>query len=47
VPEDVAYLEILHLLRDSRSTAAREAAREYLRRFPDGFRREEVGRLAK
>lgn len=46
-PEDVAYLEILHLLRASRPAEAREGARVYLRRFPNGFRREEVARLAR
>jgi hypothetical protein len=46
-PEDAAYLEILHLLRTAHSGEAREAARQYLRRFPEAFRRSEVERLAK
>jgi hypothetical protein len=44
--EDDAYLEIVSLVRRGRSDAAREAANSYLRRFPDGFRREEVLNVA-
>lgn len=45
--EDAAYLRVLQLLRDGRDDEARSAARDYLRRFPDGFRREEMGRIAR
>lgn len=45
--EDTAYLEVLRLVREHRDTEAKTKAREYLRRFPDGFRREEMGRIAK
>lgn len=41
--EDDAYLRVIHLLRAERRAEAREAARDYLRHFPDGFRREEMG----
>ncbi len=44
--EDEAYLHVIRLLRDGRQEDAKRAAREYLRRFPDGFRREEMGRIA-
>jgi hypothetical protein len=45
--EDAAYLQALRLLREGHAAEAKTAAREYLRRFPDGFRREEMGRIAK
>jgi len=45
--EDAAYLHVIQLVREGRETEARPAAMEYLRRFPDGFRREEMGRVAK
>jgi hypothetical protein len=45
--EDAAYLNAIRLLRNGATDEARHAAREYLRRFPDGFRREEMGRLAR
>ena len=45
--EDAAYLRAVGLVREGRENEARAAAREYLRRFPDGFRREEIGRIAK
>jgi hypothetical protein len=45
--EDAAYLEVIRLVRESRSNEARLAARAYLRRFPNGFRREELGIIAK
>lgn len=44
--EDGAYLNVIRLLRDGRRAEAKSAANEYLRRFPDGFRREEMGRIA-
>jgi hypothetical protein len=45
--EDAAYLEATRLAREGRTAAARAAALAYLRRFPDGFRREEAAQLAK
>lgn len=45
--EDAAYLRVIRLVREGRENEARAAAREYLRHFPDGFRREEMGRIAK
>jgi TolA-binding protein len=44
--EDRAYLQIIDLLRTGKASEAREAARDYLRRFPEGFRRVEVGEVA-
>lgn len=44
--EDEAYLHVIRLLRGGRQGEARAAARLYLRTFPDGFRREEMGRVA-
>jgi hypothetical protein len=43
--QDVAYLRILALLQEGRNAEARVAAQEYLRRFPSGFRRDEVKRI--
>ncbi len=43
--EDAAYLHALQLLREGRDAEAKAAAREYLRAFPNGFRREEMGRF--
>jgi hypothetical protein len=40
--EDLAYLRIVALRREGRSEEARVAGVEYLRSFPDGFRRTEV-----
>jgi hypothetical protein len=40
--EDFAYLRIVALRREGRSDEARLAAAEYLRSFPNGFRRTEV-----
>jgi hypothetical protein len=45
--EDAAYLTVIRLLRASRAPEAKAAAREYLRRFPAGFRREEISALTK
>jgi hypothetical protein len=45
--EDGAYLRVLRLLRSGREDEARAAAKDYLRRFPTGFRREEMQQLAK
>lgn len=44
--EDVAYLRTLGLLREGRNEEARLAAKEYLERFPNGFRHEEVKKIA-
>jgi ferric-dicitrate binding protein FerR (iron transport regulator) len=44
--QDLAYLRILALLQEGRSAEARVAAHEYLSRFPNGFRRGEVERIA-
>jgi TolA-binding protein len=40
--EDAAYLRFLALQRSGDANAARAAARDYVRRFPRGFRRTEV-----
>lgn len=40
--EDAAYLEIVKLLGEGQGERARSAAKQYLLRFPSGFRREEV-----
>lgn len=45
--EDAAYLEVFRLSRAGRSEEARAAANDYLRRFPNGFRRDEVRKLAR
>ena len=45
--EDAAYLRVVALVRENRRDEARVAAQEYLRRFPNGFRRVEVERLAR
>jgi hypothetical protein len=44
--EDAAYLRALALHRTGDLEATRSAARAYLRRYPSGFRRAEVERLA-
>lgn len=43
--EDRAYVEIVRLLREKREADATAAARDYVRRFPNGFRRTEVDRV--
>lgn len=45
--EDAAYLRILALQRHGDAPAMKSAAREYLRRHPAGFRRNEVEALAR
>lgn len=45
--EDAAYLRVLALERAGDVSARRAAARAYLRRYPSGFRRSEVERLAR
>lgn len=44
--QDTAYLHTLELLRQGHDDDARVAARDYLRQFPDGFRRKEMGTIA-
>jgi hypothetical protein len=44
--EDAAYLQVLALLREGRTDEARLAAAGYLRKFPAGFRRPEVEKIA-
>jgi hypothetical protein len=44
--EDAAYLRLIALQRMGAGAETRRAAEEYLRRFPTGFRRAEVERLA-
>lgn len=43
--EDAAYLAVIRLLRSSHQPEARAAAEDYLRRFPHGFRHDEMHRL--
>jgi lipoprotein-anchoring transpeptidase ErfK/SrfK len=43
--EDAAYLAVTRLLREGREAEAKVLAREYLRLYPNGFRREELARL--
>ncbi len=45
--EDAAYVKVVVLLRSGKDQEARLAARQYLRDFPNGFRREEVGRISR
>jgi hypothetical protein len=44
--EDDAYLHLVELLREGRLEQARAAAKDYLLRFPNGFRRVEVLNIA-
>ena len=44
--EDLVYLRVLALLRDGRKGEAHLLAEDYLRRFPNGFRRPEIERIA-
>jgi hypothetical protein len=44
--EDASYLRTLALLRQGRELEAQLAAVEYLSRFPSGFRRAEMARIA-
>jgi TolA-binding protein len=44
--EDAAYLHVIQLLRGGKRDDARAAAREYLAAYPNGFRREEMLRVA-
>jgi hypothetical protein len=43
--EDAAYLRVLALQRSGRAGAMRQAATEYLRRYPRGFRKAEIDAL--
>jgi hypothetical protein len=43
--EDAAYLRVIALQRTRDATATKQAAAEYLRRYPDGFRKAEVDQL--
>ncbi len=45
--EDIAYLRVIALLREGRKDEAKLAAKDYLRRFPKGFRRVEVEGIAR
>ena len=45
--EDAAYLRILALQRSGNSSATHQAARDYLSRYPHGFRRAEVEALTR
>jgi TolA-binding protein len=45
--EDASYLLVLALQRVGDSAAVREAARAYLGRYPDGFRRAQVEPLGR
>jgi hypothetical protein len=44
--EDAAYLRIIALLHEGREAEAKAAARDYLRRFPEGFRSVEAAKIA-
>jgi TolA-binding protein len=44
--EDAAYLRVLALQRAGNSSAMRQAAADYLSRYPRGFRRAEVEQLS-
>lgn len=45
--QDAAYLRVIALQRAGDRAAMRAAALDYLRRYPDGFRREEVEKLSR
>ena len=45
--EDAAYLKVVDLLRSGQRDEARTVARDYVRRFPAGFRRTEMEAIAK
>jgi hypothetical protein len=44
--EDQAYLQVVHLLQSGESGKARLGARDYLIKFPNGFRRVEMLNVA-
>ena len=45
--EDAAYLRVLSLRRAGDDAAMQSAARDYLGRYPSGFRRAEVEKLSR
>jgi TolA-binding protein len=45
--QDAAYLRMLALQRSGNAVATRDAARDYLSRYPRGFRHAEVQALAR
>jgi hypothetical protein len=45
--EDAAYLRVIAFQRSADAARMKEAAREYLRRYPTGFRRAEVETLSR
>jgi hypothetical protein len=45
--EDAAYLRVIALQRTRDATATKQAAAEYLRRYPEGFRKAEVEQLSR
>jgi FecR protein len=45
--EDAAYLRVLALQRAGKASAMKQAANEYLRQYPDGFRHDEVEPLSR
>jgi ferric-dicitrate binding protein FerR (iron transport regulator) len=44
--EDAAYMAVVRMLREGRRDEARAAAKAYLRDFPDGLRRAEMGAVS-
>jgi TolA-binding protein len=44
--QDAAYLRVIALQRTGDAGSMKEAAAQYLRRYPNGFRRAEVAELA-
>jgi TolA-binding protein len=45
--EDAAYLRIIAFRRSGDEAGMKQAAEEYLRRYPSGFRHAEVGTLSR
>jgi hypothetical protein len=45
--EDAAYLRVIALQRSGNGEVTKEAAKDYLRRYPEGFRRAEMEALAR
>jgi outer membrane protein assembly factor BamD (BamD/ComL family) len=45
--EDAAYLRVIALQRCGDARATKEAATEYVRRYPAGFRQAEVERISR
>jgi hypothetical protein len=44
--EDSTYLELIRLVREHRTEDVQRVASDYLKRFPDGFRHQDVERVA-